>query len=43
MVIVNLRTPKEGETVRRESECLVVPLKQGNPPHGDPGEGRGHL
>jgi RNA-directed DNA polymerase len=29
--------------VRRESECLIVPRKRENPPHGDPAEGRGHL
>jgi RNA-directed DNA polymerase len=35
------RTTKAGGKVGRESECPIVPLKRGNSPHGDPGEGRG--
>jgi hypothetical protein len=34
---------KCGETVGRKSECLIVPLIQGNSNRGNPEEGRGHL
>jgi RNA-directed DNA polymerase len=37
------RTTQEGGKVRRASERSTVPRKRGNPPHGDPAEGRGRL
>ena len=35
------KATKRGGRGGRESEGLVVPLRPGNPPHGDPAEGRG--